>query len=142
MNQSSAELRVTTGDIENTLLHIANASMQEFRVQYLTAASFLKNGSIIAWFNNQALHSASLALDLVHNAIIKTFFGEDHNIRVANAPLHFLPINSTTPNMPQGADSFGYSFTIIIGVIMSVLSASYISYYIKVSITYCVIVLK
>lgn len=133
MKETSAELRITIDDITETLLKLATTSMAAYRVQYLTAASFINNGTIIAWFNNQALHSASLALDLVHNAIIKASFGSDHNIHVTNAPLAFMTKNDSTPsNMPESNDYFGESFTAVIGIIMSVLSASYISYYIKV----------
>lgn len=113
---------------------VAKKSLREYNFQYLSAASVTSNGTIFAWFNNQAIHSASLALDLVHKALINMLFGDDYSIDVTNAPLKFQPSNYTNPDVPdmEDFDSFGYSFSIGIGVVMSVLSASYISFYIKV----------
>lgn len=131
INSSSAKLQITYDDMEQTLLNIAQKSMKQYYFQYLTAASVLPNQTIIAWFNGQAIHSASLALDLVHNALIKITAGIDYGIRVANKPLPFLPSNDTTiPDEPD-MDSFGYSFAITVGILLSVLSASYIGYHIK-----------
>lgn len=118
--------------MQKTLLNIAQTSMKQYYFQYLTAASVLENQTIIAWFNGQAIHSASLALDLVHNALIKMAAGIDYGIHVINKPLPFLPNNDTTiPEVPD-IDSFGYFFAITIGIVMTVLSASYIGYHIKV----------
>lgn len=119
--------------MEETLLSIARKSMKQYYFQYLTAATVSDDQTIIAWFNGQALHSAALALDLVHNALIKITAGADRGIRVTNQPLPFLPSNdSTVPDTSPDTDSFGYSFAMTIGVISSVLSASYIGYHIKV----------
>ena len=120
--------------MQKTLLNIAQVSMKEYYFQYLTAATVIQNQTILAWFNGQAIHSASLALDLVHNALIKMLAGVDYGIHVSNKPLPFLPRNDTTiPDTPD-IDSFGYSFAITIGILMSVLSASYIGYHIKVGV--------
>lgn len=124
--------------MQKTLLNIAQASMKEYYFQYLTAATVLQNQTIVAWFNGQAMHSASLALDLVHNAFIKSLAGTDYGIHVVNKPLPFLPSNDTTmPEVPD-IDSFGYSFAMTIGVVMSVLSATYIGYHIKVSLNFVI----
>lgn len=136
VDNSPAKLRITDDDMQKTLLDIAQRSMKEYYFQYLTAATVLENRTIIAWFNGQAIHSATLALDLVHNALIKITAGADCGIHVANKPLPFLPRNDTTiPDAPD-IDSFGYSFAFTIGVVMAVLSASYIGYYIKVSVEF------
>lgn len=132
INGSSAKLHIASGNIQTSLLAIAKTSLREYNFQYLTAASIASNGTIIAWFNNQAIHSATLALDLVHNAVIKWLIGDDHSIRVSNAPLKFLPSNDTTSPDISNVDTFGFSFAIAFGLIMAVLSASYIAFYIKV----------
>lgn len=137
MNSTKAKLRITYDDMEQTLLQIAQQSMKQYYFQYLTAASVLQNQTIVAWFNGQAMHSATLALDLVHNALIKITAGVDYGIRVANKPLPFLPNNDTTVSEAPDMDSFGYSFAITIGILMSVLSASYIGFYIRVSVFCC-----
>lgn len=134
INGSSAILKITYDDMQNTLLNIAKVSMKEYYFQYLTAVTVLQNQTILAWFNGQAFHSAALALDTVHNAFIKLIAGGDYGVRVANKPLPFLPSNDTlTAEAPPDIDTFGYSFAITVGVMMSLLSASYIGYHIKVS---------
>lgn len=119
--------------MQESLLNTAKVSMKEYYFQYLTAVTVLPNQTILAWFNGQAIHSAALALDTVHNALIKLTAGTDYGIRIANKPLPFLPSNDTLKAEVPDIDSFGYSFAITIGVVMSVLSASYIGYHIKVS---------
>lgn len=132
IEKSSASLEMIQGNMQQFLLNMAKTSVKKFKFQYLTAISFNDDSTVIAWFNNQALHSAALALDLVHNAIIKAFCGGDHSIHVHNAPLKFLPKNDSTPDIFENIDGFGYIFASLTGLVMSILSASYISYYIKV----------
>lgn len=119
--------------MQNSLLNIAKVSMKQYYFQYLTAVTVLQNQTILAWFNGQAFHSAALALDLAHNAFIKLTAGADYGVSVTNKPLPFLPSNDTLIAEAPDIDSFGYSFAITIGVVLSVLSASYIGYHIKVS---------
>lgn len=119
--------------MEAALLGLAQTALKEFKFQYLTAISFLRNGTIVAWFNNQAIHSAPLALSLVHNAILKTL-SDDFSIHVTNAPLKFLPKNDTTPDILDDIDGFGFFFAMTTSIVLSVLLATYISFYIKVSL--------
>lgn len=133
IRKSSANLQVTNNSMDATLLNIAKKSLREYNFQYLTGANVAPNGTIFTWFNNQAIHSAALALDLVHKALIKLYLGDEYSIEVTNAPLKFQPRNDTNPEL-KDVDSFGYSFSMGIGLVMSILSASYISFYIKVLI--------
>lgn len=120
--------------MQDELLGLAESSLRKFKFQYLTGVSFFDDSTIVAWFNGQFYHTAALALDLVHNAILKAFSnGADYSIRVQNAPLKYLPENNTVPDFLKDIDSFGYGFTMMLGVSMTILSASYISFYIKVS---------
>lgn len=129
IDKSSAELqKITSNDMNTTLLESAQTSLKEYLFQYLAAASVLNETTIVAWFNGQPLHSAPLSLDLVHNAIIKTMLGADHSICVANKPLSFFPNN----NSHYGGDGYGQLFPIVVGSVMTVLSASYVGYHIKV----------
>ncbi|XP_031625623.1 ATP-binding cassette sub-family A member 3-like [Contarinia nasturtii] len=131
VEHSAKYLSVNNVDMQDGLLELANQSIKPFMFQYLTAISFNKNGSIVAWFNGQALHSAALAVNVVHNALVKLFLTEDHEINLQNDPLKFLPRNDTIPDILPDVDTFGYFFSAAIGIVMSVLSASYITFYIK-----------
>lgn len=129
---STAKLLTVHSDMESGLLGLAHSQLKEFKFQYLVGAEFLPNKTIIVWFNNQGYHTAALTLNLVHNAIVKNFFDDDYGISITNAPLKFLPKNSTDPDPLENIDTFGFLFSILIGFAMSILSASYITFYIKV----------
>lgn len=124
-------LTVESGNMDSCLLSLAQSHLKEFKFQYLIGANILKNGTIIAWFNNQAFHTAALTLNTLHNAIVKGLIGEEHSISVANAPFQFLPRNDSMSDVPD-LDAFGYTFCIIIGVVFTILSSSYIQFYIRV----------
>lgn len=120
--------------METGLLGLAKSQLKEFQFQYLVGAEFLANKTIIAWFNNQGYHTSPLTLNLVHNAIVKNFFDDDYGISITNAPLALkaLPKNGTDSDKIESYDQFGFIFSFLIGITMSVLSASYIAFYIKV----------
>lgn len=123
--QGLAELKVINGGMSTFLQGVAQTSLREYNYQYATAASVESTGTILAWFNNQAIHSATLALDLVHNALIKWGFGESYSIRVSNAP--FRSTRESTE-----ISYFSFLFPTAIAVTMSVLSSSDIFFYVKV----------
>ncbi|XP_037937487.1 ATP-binding cassette sub-family A member 3-like [Teleopsis dalmanni] len=56
--------------------------------RYLAAATISK-GRIIAWLNNQPLHTAPLTLNMVHNAMAHALIGPGSSISVINAPLPY-----------------------------------------------------
>lgn len=134
IEKSTAKLQTTSNDMEMTLSEMAQTSFKEYLFQYLAAASVLNNQTIIAWFNGQPLHFAALSLNLVHNALIKTILGDDYGIRVTNNPLPFSSENNTLSF--GNYDFFGSTFPIVIGVVMTLLSASYVGYHIKVRINW------
>lgn len=130
---SNAKLiTVRSGNMEKDLLSLANSHLKEFKFQYLIGANFFENGTIIAWFNNQAFHTAALALNTLHNAIVKSIIGDDNSISVTNAPFKFLPRNDSISDVVANVDTFGFSFCIVVGLVFTVLSSSYIQFYIKV----------
>lgn len=124
---------VTTGeDLDSFLLNAANQSIRTFNYQYLAAASALSNGTILAWFNNQFYHTASLALNLVHNAIIRTVINPVYSIHVVNAPLDFRAHPNNGSDIPDLSISvFGTSFAFAVAIAMSLVSASYIMFYVQ-----------
>lgn len=125
-------LTVHSGNMESDLLSLANSHLKEFKFQYLIGANFFENGTIVAWFNGQAFHTAALTLNTLHNAIVKSFIGDEHSISVTNAPFKFLPRNDSISEAVAEMDGFGLIFCFIIGLVFTVLSSSYIQFYIKV----------
>lgn len=137
MNKLPAELRMFEGDMETVSQMIANESLPDYKYHYLTAAEFSQNGVITAWYNQFAYHSAALSLDLVHNAIVKSVFGDEYSVRVTNAPLPLdVPHAETDSGSREIAEAmrafFGLLFVFIIYIIMAIFSAKYITFYIEV----------
>lgn len=110
------------GDMGEILQDIAKSSPLKFGIHHLAAISFNGSDEIIAWFNNYALHSAPMALELVHNAVIKTFCGDFYSIRVINEPLEFLP----------SVEYFKHIVMFVTGIGMISLSAPHLLFYIQV----------
>lgn len=131
-HSDKARVEITNDDLESFILSLGNQSIQQLNFQYLAAASALSNNTIIAWFNNQFYHTASLALNLVHNAIVRALIDSEHSIHVTNAPLNFLtPANSTSED-ELVTSVFGFSLSFAMGIAMPFVSASYIMFYIQV----------
>lgn len=129
IEKSAAKLQITPNDIESTIMGISETSYKEYAFQHLAAANDFPNNTIIAWYNGQPLHAAALSLDLVHNALIKTMLGSDYGIHVTNQPLPYTPEKKSNI---YHYDNFESTFSYIIGIMMSVYSASYVTYLIKV----------
>lgn len=131
----NTEVINTDEDLDSFLLKVASQSLRSFNYQYLAAASALSNGTILAWFNNQFYHTAPLSLNLVHNAIIRTVINPGYGVHVVNAPLDFLikTTNSTEINQITDVSIFGISLTFTVGVVMSMVAASYVMFYIQVN---------
>lgn len=116
--------------MQSNILNIAQTSFKEYLFQYLAAANVLENGTIVAWYNGQPFHSAPLSLDLVHNALVKMSLGDDYGVHVTNQPLPFTP----EKKIYRPVDIFGLLFSNSIAYLMAVLSASYVTFLIKVRI--------
>lgn len=129
IENSSAKLQMTSVDMQSTILDISRTSFKAYLFQYLAAASILPNKTIVAWYNGQPLHAAALSLNLVHNALIKTILGNEYGIRVTNKPLPYTP---KTESKTHDYDFFEFAFASTIGIMMSIYSASYVTYLIKV----------
>lgn len=132
MHSPKTKVMTTVEDVDSYLLNVN--SIRKLNFEYLTATAALTNGTIIASFNNQFFHTAPLSLNLVHNAIVRVI-DPDFSITVMNAPFKYL-LSPSASNGTDIADSpisiFGISITIAIPVAMSIISASYIMFYIKV----------
>lgn len=132
-HSQNTKVVTTDEDLDSFLLNVANESLQTYNYQYLAAASTFSNGTILAWFNNQFYHTASLALNLVHNAILRATINPGYSIHVVNEPLDFLvQANATQPD-GTNLSLFGITLTFAVGIAMPLVSSSYIMFYIQVS---------
>lgn len=126
----------TEQSISNYLLGIARALQVTVDSFYLAAATIATdvNGTntIIAWFNNQPLHTAPLALNLVHNAALKAILGSDHNIRVINHPLPFTSESKREMLAFEASNNTGFQLATNLTFAMAFVAAFYVLFYIKV----------
>lgn len=129
---SSAELlSVNENRMEDDLMNLSKADLIRYKFQYITAASFFGNGTVVTWFNGQALHSAPLSLNLMHNAIAKAIIGNSSSIHVKNAPFKHFPKTQSTNSVLQ---KYGFTLAIFIGIAMGIYSPAYFSFYIQVNL--------
>jgi ATP-binding cassette, subfamily A (ABC1), member 3 len=64
------EIRVVDTDFENEILKQYNISRSRVNFNFMIGASFIP-GRIIAWFQNQAFHTAPLTINVMNNAILR-----------------------------------------------------------------------
>lgn len=109
-----------------------NESRYKVDSKYFAAVSFEEDDKIIAWFNNEAYHTAPLSLNLVHNAVVRAILGEDHSIRVFNKPLPFKADTSRPVHFSDSNEFVALLLSMNIGMAMVFVSAFYVIFYIKV----------
>ncbi|KAH8345395.1 hypothetical protein KR084_010845 [Drosophila pseudotakahashii] len=73
---------------EDYILELGKTIQVRINSRYLVAAT-INETMIIAWLNNQALHTAPLTVNMVHNAIADQLLGPNVKIEVTNAPLPY-----------------------------------------------------
>lgn len=134
LNQSSKSVvdKAPT-DIQSYFLTLAETILVRLNAEFMAGASMarFKNDTIVAWFNGQPHHTAPLAMNLAHNAIVRAMLGSDHSIRVANEPLPFT--TGSRIEMLSTGSNMGFQLATNIGFAMAFVSAFYVIFYIKVS---------
>lgn len=70
----------------------AKEKISPFTQKYIVGAVFGEE-KITAYFNNQPYHGPPLALSMVHNAILKSYKGEDYGIHIVNHPLPYQGVD-------------------------------------------------
>lgn len=70
------------------ILNIGKTMQSRVNDRYQAAAT-ISDGNIIAWLNNQPLHTAPLTVNLLHNAMARHLLGEKTQIEVTNFPLPY-----------------------------------------------------
>lgn len=130
---AGARIEVVKEDMEEYFLRLAETLIVRLNAQYLAAATIGKyeNGTLIAWFNGQPLHTAPLSLNLLHNALFRAVLGNDHSIQMANHPLPFT--TKSRMEMLAGGNNLGFQLATNVGFAMAFVSAFYVMFYIKVT---------
>ncbi|KAK5642701.1 hypothetical protein RI129_008868 [Pyrocoelia pectoralis] len=99
------------------------------RLRYIAGATFQKDNSIIAWFNNEPYHSPPLTLQLAMNTILRKELGNDHHIQFYNYPLEFT-INTKLLDLMRGRN-MGFQIAFNIGFSMAFVSSFYVMFYVR-----------
>lgn len=116
-------------DIETHFLDLAKTMLVRLNDRYLAGLSLVNDTQIVAWFNNQPLHTTALSLSLVHNAMIKSKLGPEYSVDVVNYPLPFR-IESTM-SLLMMAQNMGFQLATNVSFAMAFVSSFYIMFYIK-----------
>ncbi|XP_017056192.1 phospholipid-transporting ATPase ABCA3 isoform X3 [Drosophila ficusphila] len=110
------------------ILELGKTIQVRINSRYLVAASVNESG-IIAWLNNQALHTAPLTVNMVHNAIAKQLMGDKVAIQVTNAPLPYT--TSTLLSQLSTGNNLGTQLASNLCFCMCFVSSIYILFLIK-----------
>lgn len=84
-NLGSSLTNIGNGNFTEYILTKAEENLKEVNLRYLTSLAVHSN-QLIAWFNNEAYHAAPIALNLAHNAFLKSV-NPSFQIDVTNKPL-------------------------------------------------------
>lgn len=123
------QIDVFSTDIEQHFLDLAKTMLVRLNDRYLAGLSLVNKTQIVAWFNNQPLHTTSLSLSLIHDAMIQSTLGPDYSVHVTNFPLPFR-IESTM-SLLMMAQNMGFQLATNISFAMAFVSSFYIMFYIK-----------
>lgn len=63
-------LHVTNADFQDEILEQYRISLSDTNLKFMVGVTF-NSSAIKAWFNNQAYHTAPLAINTINNAILK-----------------------------------------------------------------------
>lgn len=100
--------------------------------RYLAGATIRDPQRIVAFFNNQPMHTAPLSLSLVHNAVIRAHLGTDHSITVFNQPLPYSA--DSRMKLLQIGGTMGFQLAVNVGFAMAFVASFYVLSYIKVGV--------
>ncbi|KMZ10903.1 phospholipid-transporting ATPase ABCA3 isoform X1 [Drosophila simulans] len=121
------ELTGTQG-FEDYILELGKTIQVRINSRYLVAATITES-KITAWLNNQALHTAPLTVNMVHNAIADKLFGSSVKIQVTNAPLPYT--TSTLLSQLSTGNNLGTQLASNLCFCMCFVSSIYILFLIK-----------
>ncbi|XP_050538080.1 phospholipid-transporting ATPase ABCA1-like [Daktulosphaira vitifoliae] len=113
---------------ENHLLKVATKNIAPFTQKYIIGAVF-NNNTITAFFNNQPYHGPPLSLNMVYNAILKSFKGEDYGIDIINHPLPYQREDKLLKL--TGGSNLGYQIAFNCGISQAFVCAVYVLFAVK-----------
>ncbi|KAF5273700.1 hypothetical protein FQA39_LY07390 [Lamprigera yunnana] len=128
-NNSKKYIDLYEENLSEYMFNKTITSKTSVRLRHIVGASFKKNNSIIAWFNNEPYHSPPLALQLVMNAILQKETNNQHNIDIKNHPLKFT-INTKLTDLLRGRN-MGFQIAFNVGFSMAFVSSFYIMFYVR-----------
>jgi ATP-binding cassette subfamily A (ABC1) protein 3 len=119
-------------DMDKFLLKKYNESYQDVIMDYIVGVSIDRNGSILAWFNNEAIHSLPLTISLINQAILKSSLGQNYETKVTNSPFYFEEKVTNGEALQIIGDILSdATFAFFLFVVFSNWMSVFISFYIK-----------
>ncbi|XP_063703816.1 phospholipid-transporting ATPase ABCA3-like [Culicoides brevitarsis] len=126
------EVQIIESSMEEHILSISTQDIHKLNSQYLIGASIeqkVENRTeIVAWFNNNAYHTAPIALNAVFNTILKEICAEC-SIQVTNKPLPYSSMSKK--NVLIQGNGFGYQLAYNTTFALCFLSGFFSIFYLK-----------
>lgn len=128
---TEAKLEITADNMTSYILDKCEMFQTYFvNSRYIVGATIKSDQPIVAWFNNQPYHGATLSVNLVHNALIQTYLGPAYGISLINKPLPYA--TKSQMEMLSSGGSFGFKLAISVSFGMALMAAFYVLPYVKV----------
>ncbi|XP_055628188.1 phospholipid-transporting ATPase ABCA1-like [Toxorhynchites rutilus septentrionalis] len=129
----SRHINITQDNIAQTFLNIATEHLVKANRRFIIGASILED-NITAWFNNEALHSPAISLNVMHNALLRTFaLSDEYRIDVTNHPLPYKA--ETKIQLSRAHNNLGFQLAYNTGFGMAFVSGFYVIFYIRERVT-------
>ncbi|KAJ6635436.1 Phospholipid-transporting ATPase ABCA3 [Pseudolycoriella hygida] len=120
---------VTSRNFEDQILDQYRISLSTTNLKYMVGVTF-NDTSIKAWFNNQAYHTAPLAINTINNAILKTVSGNAARVmNLVNKPLPYSQ-DSKIEQLYIGNNA-GFNVAFNTTFAMAFVTAMFVVFYIK-----------
>jgi len=118
---------VDVGDknMDDSLLDIANRSLEDYNQRYIVAATARSSGnnSLIGHFNNFALHSIAVSLSLVDNAVLRYAVPGSQPIVTINHP---LPRAASTRTSDAQVSLAAFMFSLMVSMELLLLACIFV----------------
>ncbi|XP_065074349.1 phospholipid-transporting ATPase ABCA3-like [Ochlerotatus camptorhynchus] len=123
------ELVTISSSFSEFILNKSIENIKKVDNTFMVGAALNENEqNFTAWFNNKAYHTAPLSLNLIYNAILRTFC-PNCSLDVVNKP---LPYSSRVRFLRlQAGSNMGFQLAFNTGFAMAFVGAMYIMFYIK-----------
>ncbi|XP_035791057.1 ATP-binding cassette sub-family A member 3-like [Anopheles albimanus] len=120
--------------MEDTFLYFIEQRGLLFANRQVIIGAGITTDNLTAWFNNEALHSPTVSLMMMHNALLRTFTNSSNaSISLMNHPLPYT--DETRLQLMRTFNNLGFQLAYYTGFAMSFVVGFFVIFYIRERVT-------